>query len=263
MIDLHCHILPIDDGAQNIEESIELVISAKKIGYNTLCCTSHYKVGIYENKRYEEKFKQLKLELKTRGIEIELIRGNELYLTPEDLEMLETGMVQTIGSSKYLLVEAIPGMTYRALTRSLLEIRRMGYFPVLAHVERYPYVGIEKLKELKELGIIIQVKIRSVREKKEIYKWIRLGLVDILASDTHNIKYRNYDFFDILMEIKGEVGIKTFKRLTERTPKRIIENKKIEENDHEKKAFTNGTDGDTFVKRVFKRINFRRCTNDS
>jgi protein-tyrosine phosphatase len=263
MIDLHCHILPIDDGSHNIEESIELVISAKKIGYNTLCCTSHYQVGKYENEKYEIELRKLRFELKNRGIEIELLKGNELYLTPEDLEMLETGVVRTIGNSRYLLVEAIPGMTYGALKKSLLEIRRMGYFPVLAHVERYPYVGIKELEELQQMGIIIQVNVRAVKHKKEIYRWIKLGLVDILASDVHDKKYRNYDFLDILMEIKKEVGIKTFKRLTERTPRRIIENKKIEENDHEKKVFTNGINGDSIVKRIFERINFRRGTDNS
>ena len=42
MIDFHTHILPnIDDGARNIEETIELIKEAKQAGFDEIILTSH------------------------------------------------------------------------------------------------------------------------------------------------------------------------------------------------------------------------------
>ena len=43
MIDLHCHILPgVDDGAKNLEESLEMARIAKEQGIKKIISTSHY-----------------------------------------------------------------------------------------------------------------------------------------------------------------------------------------------------------------------------
>ena len=48
MIDFHTHILPnIDDGAKSIEETMELVEEAKKVGFEAIISTSHYMEGYY------------------------------------------------------------------------------------------------------------------------------------------------------------------------------------------------------------------------
>ena len=49
MIDFHTHILPnIDDGARSIEETIDLVEEAQKVGFEAIISTSHYMEGYYE-----------------------------------------------------------------------------------------------------------------------------------------------------------------------------------------------------------------------
>lgn len=43
MIDLHCHILPgVDDGAKNLEESLEMARIAESEGIKKIINTSHY-----------------------------------------------------------------------------------------------------------------------------------------------------------------------------------------------------------------------------
>ena len=42
MIDIHCHILPgIDDGAQNIHDSIDMAKEAVREGMTTIIATPH------------------------------------------------------------------------------------------------------------------------------------------------------------------------------------------------------------------------------
>jgi protein-tyrosine phosphatase len=50
MADLHCHILPgIDDGAQNLTDSILIAKQAVEDGIATIVATPHYHKNVYEN----------------------------------------------------------------------------------------------------------------------------------------------------------------------------------------------------------------------
>jgi len=250
MIDLHCHILPnVDDGARTIQESLELLREAQKIGYKKICCTSHYMNKKYENQNYDNSLKELKLQLKVNKIDLELLEGNELFLDLHCIDSLKEEKVKTLNNSKYLLVEIIPGMTEIALKKTLKQIMDLGYRPVLAHVERYPFINIKTLYQLKKMGIIIQVNLRSLKNTKETYEWIKLGLVDVLASDVHNIKYRNYNFEEIIEELDNNLGLK-----------KIINNEDIEGNIDEEKINGISTDDIGVVKRFFKKFKFRRST---
>jgi protein-tyrosine phosphatase len=258
MVDIHCHILPgIDDGSRTLEESIELIISAQKLGYKKLCCTSHYKKWVYENKNYEKILKDLRKELKIKNIDIKLLEGNEFLLDIDGLGDLKEKKVKTLNKSDYLLVEAMPGMTFITLKRFLEKIVQMKYKVVLAHAERYSYIDIKTLCELKKMGIVIQVNLKSLRHRKEIYEWIGLNLVDILASDAHDKKYRNYDLKDIIIEIENKFGIETRERLLKDNPQKIIDNEDIEGGVDEKKIYDISIDNDNFIKRFFKRFKFR------
>ena len=56
MIDFHSHILPnIDDGSTSMDETINLIIEAKQVGFTDIIATPHYIQGYYEYKNYERK----------------------------------------------------------------------------------------------------------------------------------------------------------------------------------------------------------------
>ena len=49
-VDIHSHILPgIDDGAKNIEESIELITKMKEMGFSKVIGTPHTYPGLHNN----------------------------------------------------------------------------------------------------------------------------------------------------------------------------------------------------------------------
>ncbi|MCS5420935.1 MULTISPECIES: tyrosine-protein phosphatase [Psychrilyobacter] len=258
MTDLHCHILPkIDDGARNISESIDMALAAKKLGYKKLCCTSHYRVGRYENQSYEGSFEELKKELKTRKIEIEILEGNELFLDFEGLEALRDGKVKTLGGSKYILVEEMPGMTVMALNSTLEMVRELGYKPILAHVERYLHIKIDELRKLKEEGCILQMNLKSLnnslRERCRIL--LLKGLIDVVASDAHRIDRRNYDLMEEKMILDEIVGGENARILMKTNPDRILEDGKLMEviTDEKKESYRSSVVG-TFLTELFNRF---------
>ena len=60
MVDIHSHILfGVDDGAKDIGESIELLKQAVSVGYTDIVCSSHYYIGLYENRNYLTHFNLL------------------------------------------------------------------------------------------------------------------------------------------------------------------------------------------------------------
>ena len=216
-------------------------------------------MGKYENKNYDSAFKKLRKKLEINKIDIELLTGNELFLDLEGFCALKEKKVKTLNESDYILVEAIPGMAAMALKKALEMIIEMGYKPVLAHVERYPFIKLKTLYELKKMGIVTQVNLKSLRRKKEVYRWIELGLIDILASDVHDKKYRNYELEDIIGEIDSKLGRETRERLLTGNPEKILNNEDIEGTIDEKKVYNTGI-GDDKSKCFFKRFKFRRST---
>ena len=84
MKDLHNHILfGIDDGSNNIEESIKIIEEAEKNGYTDLILTPHYRKlenFTSDNKSKRKRFKKLKKELEERNINVNIYLGNEITL---------------------------------------------------------------------------------------------------------------------------------------------------------------------------------------
>ena len=81
MIDTHCHILPVDDGAKDMEESIKMARVAQKDGIKKIINTTHFNPEFEYPKRkiLLDKISELNDILKKENIDIEVFPGNELY----------------------------------------------------------------------------------------------------------------------------------------------------------------------------------------
>ena len=54
MIDFHSHILPgVDDGSKNEEETKNLLLEAKSVGFDKIISTSHYAIDCFETPEYK------------------------------------------------------------------------------------------------------------------------------------------------------------------------------------------------------------------
>lgn len=137
MIDFHSHILPgIDDGADNIDESIAMAAALQKAGFKTIYCTPHLIKGCFDadNQTVLNAVAELQTRLKEENIPIELLPGREYYLD----EFLDNYLEQPIplGGTQYILMEIPNNTPGEYVKESCFKIKRGGFIPMIAHPER-------------------------------------------------------------------------------------------------------------------------------
>ena len=198
-VDLHSHIIPsIDDGCQNMEESISLLKGLEALGYKKVITTPHIMYDAYHNTKASilDGLKVLQDEVSRRGIAIEIEAAAEYYLDEGFMALLHQRELILI-AGKYLLFET--SYTHRPiqLEEVIFEIMAAGYVPLLAHPERYRYIKDPAVEygELKALGTQFQVNLNSLgglygkQAKAQADFLSQAGMIDFLGSDAHHIKH--------------------------------------------------------------------------
>ena len=193
-VDLHSHLLPdIDDGVKSIKESLTIIKKFQELGYKKLITTPHIMSHRYPNTKdiILKKLELLQKYIENENLNIKIVASAEYYLDNTFLEQIKTNTLLPF-NNKYILFET----TYQSepinLFEVIFEMQSKGYIPVLAHPERYFYLheSLEKYHELKELGVLFQVNVKSLKNQnhsisKMGLKLINLGLVDFMGSDIH------------------------------------------------------------------------------
>ena len=196
-VDIHSHLLPgIDDGVKSIEEAIAIIKKFKILGYSKLITTPHIIPDFYPaNKELIiQKLQDVKTALQAENIEIILEASAEYYVDMSFLKLIEEDELLPL-MGHYILFETSYTSKPVILEVAIKALIDKGYIPVLAHPERYRYLhhDINLYKELKVMGVLFQVNIKSLQYKSSsIYnvanKLIKLNLVDFVGSDVHHIK---------------------------------------------------------------------------
>ena len=200
--DMHCHILPgLDDGSESMDETLEALWEASRQGITAVIATPHYYPGRYEPDAGAvlKAWRQVKRRIQEEGIPIELYPGQECFYYSGLLEQLEEGEVLTLARSRYVLVEFDPECPYLQLLQGLTALQQGGYYPVLAHFERYQCLrDVERLRELKRHGIWLHMNFDTLLLRDGIFHrnpWRRLaaeGMADLFGSDCHGMHFRPY-----------------------------------------------------------------------
>ena len=194
-VDVHSHLIPgIDDGAQNMYESIALVKKLKELGFQKLIITPHIMSDKYPNNIdiIQNGFIKLKQELVKKKIDIKIEVASEYFLDKHFLNLLKKREVLTFGDN-YLLFELSYTSKPIFLESAIFEMISAGYKPVLAHPERYIFLhkNFDEYKWLKRKGLLFQINLNSFSGyySKNVQKIAnRLadeGLIDFIGSDTH------------------------------------------------------------------------------
>ena len=237
MVDIHSHILfGVDDGAKDIEESIELLKQAVSVGYTDIVCSSHYYIGLYENRNYLTHFNLLQDEINRLNISINIYLGNEFNLDSEYFSHKDK--INKINNGKYFLVEIKSNIIYSICKDFFQMLLGKGVTPIFAHVERYNQIRVEELIELSQMGVVLQMNLGSAVGELPKAKYL-LGnrYIDIIATDTHKYGKRDYNIKEKLDKLKSIVGDEYFQLLTEINPKKVINNENILKLKGEKNEF--------------------------
>lgn len=201
MVDIHAHALfGIDDGAGNLQMSLDLLRAAQNEGVRDLICTSHSYGQLQD---YEKNFKTLQQSVRNAGIDICLYRGCEIQCDIWDIDEvvydLNHQLLPTINRTPYALIEFDPhasaeGILYCA--RRLLKGTKNRF--IIAHIERYLNLQdrMRIIDQLLDLECLLQINAYSlVEEERQPTKEFARQLlkeqkVSFLGSDCHRTNHR-------------------------------------------------------------------------
>lgn len=235
MIDIHSHILPnIDDGAENIETSIKMAQIAESEGIKKMIATPHF---IAEDKEIEKKdvlkkVKKLNTILKQQSIDLEILPGEEIFLTPNIPELYEKDRILTLcNKGKYILIE-LPMMSIPLYTKDVIHsLALKGLTVIIAHPERNIEIqkDANKLREFLHMGALAQVNTLSLhgvfgrRAKHSAEEIIGSGLVHFLATDCHTPRARS----PRMQKAKKLLHPADAKLLLSANPKKVLQSQDI------------------------------------
>ncbi len=194
MTDNHSHILPsVDDGVQSMEQSLRILSEYERLGVSKVWLTPHIMEDIPNTtedlrKRYEE------LKAAYNG-PVTLMLAAEYMLDNNFEERLSAGdlLLHSMPNEpmKKILVETSYYNPPIGLYDIFERIKSAGYYPILAHPERYNYMTDKDYEKIRSMNIIFQLNIFSltsqygphIQQKAE--KLLKGGYYSMLGSDIH------------------------------------------------------------------------------
>lgn len=211
MIDIHTHILPfMDDGARDLDEAIKMLESFKLQQVYTAICTPHFDPTKISIEEFVAKREKALLALK--GSKITLISGSETCFHDLLYQYSELDPL-CISNTKYLLLELPYQSQWSKHDFECIEklINLFRIIPIIAHIERYNYLWKSKknIKELMNLGCVIQINAYTIIDKKQRRKalrYIKKGLIDVIGSDCHNTYKRPPNLKEAFDIIEKKLG---------------------------------------------------------
>jgi protein-tyrosine phosphatase len=239
MVDLHTHIIfGIDDGSNDIKESINIMKNAELAGFSGLVATPHYIEGSYTSNN-SDKFKlldEIKSQAKLQNINIDIYIGNEVFITENIENLMDLHQISSINNSKYILVELPMLGLHTNLQSCVFRLSSLGYITIIAHPERYEFVQKDpnKLIEFINQGVLFQLNSGSLlgtygrKAEKTAKILLKNNMIHFIATDTHSDRGHNYSHINEVRDLVSKLTSKdNFDILICRNPINVINNKKI------------------------------------
>jgi protein-tyrosine phosphatase len=197
-IDMHSHILPgIDDGAPTVKESIMMIRRFQALGFKKLIATPHIMADYYRNTPdiINKALDELREELVRQNIDMPIEAAAEYYLDETFETKINKGNLMTMGKD-YILFE-LSYINYPNNIKDIIQkLNDKGLKPILAHPERYPYLGsIENYYKIREFGCYFQLNTISLsgyygkQTQKIAEELVDNMMIDFIGSDMHHLKH--------------------------------------------------------------------------
>lgn len=195
-VDIHNHILPgIDDGARNVQESLDMLYAFQEIGFRKFICSPHVFKDCYPNTPETVRKSHLQLVEALSGLtdlKVSLDFSAEHMVDEHLEEILESGQYLPLSDS-YLLVE-MPFIQASLNMPNIVKIcKEKGIFPILAHPERYRYLHHSRgaFARYRDMGMFFQINLLSLTGyygksiQAKALELLENGMVSFLGTDVH------------------------------------------------------------------------------
>ena len=221
--DIHAHfVYGVDDGARTREEMFAMLDAAHRDGVTDLCATPHVTPGVkpFDGLSFSRHFDLAQEYCRENDYPLELHAGAEILYTPALARYAEEGMLPTLGTTDFALMEFVPDVSLAEAESAVELMERAGYRLVLAHIERYRCMFHGNAQRIKRNHhVYFQVNCQTVIEKKrflkarEINGWFEDGLIDYVATDQHNCTSRRTRMREAYQILREEYGTRYANRL--------------------------------------------------
>ena len=196
--DYHSHILPgVDDGVKKMEVSLKVLERYEQLGIAEVWCTPHVMEDIPNTTdALQARFAEL-CEAYQGPIKLHLAAEYMMDALFEE-RLGQVDLLPLGNEGNQLLVETsyfTPPMDMDAI---LKQIKQKGYYPVLAHPERYVYMDKDRYTALKNKDIRFQLNLSSLAgaygsEAKDKAHWIlNHDYYNLVGSDLHSSRNMEY-----------------------------------------------------------------------
>ena len=197
---MHSHLIPgIDDGAKDLETSIQLIQGLRALGYRRIITTPHVNSDGFPNTPaiIRSGLATVREELRRRQIDVDLHAAAEYLIDDGFMTALENGDAFMTLKDNLLLVEfsfIVPAIN---ILEILFDLQVKGYKPVLAHPERYVYFASGRgwYDRLRDAGCIFQLNLLSLighygKLSQQLAEYlIKKNYIDLLGTDLHHEKH--------------------------------------------------------------------------
>lgn len=197
LTDYHCHILPgLDDGAESVEMSLEMLEVMKSYGVERIVATSHFYAHRERSvERFLEKRQQAYEKLMAAAPPIKnIILGAEVAIE-KDLSEIKNIEKLAIQGTDLILLE----FPYKEFSNWMVEeienvAATFGLTPIVAHVHRYfPFYTKSDYEKVLQADAVFQINAEAFGTFKEsglVKKLIKNEFSLVFGSDAHNVSDR-------------------------------------------------------------------------
>jgi protein-tyrosine phosphatase len=239
MIDLHAHLLPgVDDGPETLDDAVEMCRMAADDGVEAVIVTPHQRHAFWPNMDrgvLERLFEELCAVVGGRPA---LALGAEIRVDSEllrDVDHLPGGSLLPLAGSRYLLLEFATAPTGPDPGQLIHELTVGGWWPILAHPERIPWLVDEPAltAELVERGALLQLTAGSLtgdygsEPSQNSAMLLERGLAHFVASDSHDAYLRPPRMSEAFRALAERWGGATARKLTDKNPRAVLENRPL------------------------------------
>lgn len=201
MTDIHSHLIPeVDDGSFSLEMSEIMIFMAYQQGVRTFFTTPHSSAFLADPERVRKNYQSLKEQTEKLPLGIKIFPGCEVRCDiahmGETMEHLKSGRFPSMNGTRYVLTEFSVRIQPSEALQIIFLMRKAGWRPVIAHMERYPFLDDGKTTEkMLNMGCFLQINAYSLEKDdegdfKRARKLLLEEKVSFLGSDTHRMNHR-------------------------------------------------------------------------